>query len=81
MAAFPTVGANFQHRWSSEDLSGYPGSILFKQYITNVIMQPFSRHERGGGQRVEMHARTVEMYLVLMVGRFRRALYMKVITP
>ncbi|MBD0835380.1 RagB/SusD family nutrient uptake outer membrane protein [Aestuariibaculum suncheonense] len=60
---YPTLGDNFQHRWSTEDLSTYPGTILYKEYATNVIMQPFSRHERGGGQVVEMHARTLERYL------------------
>lgn len=63
LAAYPSVGTNFWHRWSTEDLSTYPGTILYKQYSTNLIMQPFSRHERGGGQQVEMHARTVEKYL------------------
>ena len=63
MTSFPTVGSNFQHRWSTEDLRTYPGTILFKEYSTNLIMQPFSRHERGGGQLVEMHARTIEKYL------------------
>lgn len=61
--AYPTIAANFQHRWSTEDLGSYPGIILYKEYATNVIMQPFSRHERGGGQTVEMHARTIERYL------------------
>lgn len=60
---FPSVGSNFQHRWSTEDLSTYPGTILYKEYAANVIMQPFSRHERGGGQAVEMHAKTLERYL------------------
>ena len=63
MVAFPTVAPNFQHRWSTEDLRTYAGTILFKEYATNIIMQPFSRHERGGGQKVEMHARTLERYL------------------
>lgn len=60
---YPTISDNFQHRWSTEDLSSYPGTILYKEYATNIIMQPFSRHERGGGQTVEMHARTLERYL------------------
>lgn len=63
MNAFPTVAPNFQHRWSTEDLRTYPGMILFKEYSTNIIMQPFSRGERGGGRLVEMHARTIEKYL------------------
>lgn len=63
MKDYPKVGDNYQHLWSTEDLHNYPGVILFKEYLTNVIMQPFSRHERGGGQQVEMHARTAERYL------------------
>ncbi|WP_018629021.1 RagB/SusD family nutrient uptake outer membrane protein [Niabella aurantiaca] len=63
MTAFPTVAADFQHRWSTEDLRTYPGMILFKEYASNVIMQPFSRSERGGSNKIEMHARTIERYL------------------
>jgi len=61
--ATPNIGANYQWLWSSEELNGYPGVFLFKEYKTNVIMQPFSRFERGGSQKTEMHARTVERYL------------------
>ena len=63
MKDYPQIGENYQHLWSTEDLQGYPGVILFKEYRENVIMQPFSRHERGGGHQVEMHARTAERYL------------------
>lgn len=63
MDANPAIGANYQHLWSSEDLKGYPGVLLYKEYKTAVLMQPFSRHERGGSQKVEMHARTLERYL------------------
>ena len=48
MTAYPTVAPNFQDRWSTEDLRTYPGMILFKEYSTNILMQPFSRSERGG---------------------------------
>lgn len=61
--AYPNVAANFQHRWSSENLRTYPGMILFKEFETNIIMQGYSRGERGGGKHIEMHARTVERYL------------------
>lgn len=60
---YPQIEENYQHLWSTEELQGYPGGILFKEYKENVIMQPFSRHERGGGQQVEMHGRTAERYL------------------
>ncbi|MGJ7029601.1 RagB/SusD family nutrient uptake outer membrane protein [Niabella hirudinis] len=63
MTAYPVVAPNFQHRWSTEDLRTYPGMILFKEYSTNVIMQSFSRAERGGNNYTEMHARTLERYL------------------
>lgn len=61
--ATPTIGNNYQQLWSTEVLKDYPGVFLFKEYTNSIIMQPFSRAERGGGQKVEMHARTLERYL------------------
>ena len=59
----PAIGENYQHLWSSEELKDYPGVFLYKEYKTGVLMEAFSRFERGGGQQTEMHARTLERYL------------------
>lgn len=61
--AYPTIGANYVDLWSSDNLSGYPGVILYKELVADQIMSTFPRHERGGSQKIGLHARTVGRYL------------------
>ncbi|WP_300596138.1 RagB/SusD family nutrient uptake outer membrane protein [Niabella sp.] len=58
-----TIAPAYQALWSSEELKSVPGVFLYKEYVANILMQPFSRFERGGSQKTEMHARTLERYL------------------
>lgn len=61
--SFPEIGNNYVDRWSSDDLSKYPGIILYKQFEDDLIMSTFPRAERGGSHKIAMHARTVGRYL------------------
>ncbi len=61
--AYPSIAANYVDLWSSDNLSGFPGVILYKQFENDLIMTTFPRAERGGSQKYGMHARTVGRYL------------------
>lgn len=61
--AYPTIAANYVDLWSSDNLSGFPGIILYKQFENDLIMSSFPRGERGGAHKFSMHARTIERYL------------------
>ena len=61
--SYPEIGTNYVDLWSSDNLSGYPGVILYKQFENDLIMSTFPRAERGGSHKYAMHARTVGRYL------------------
>lgn len=61
--AYPVIAAKYVDLWTSDDLAGFPGVILYKQFETDLIMSTFPRSERGGAHKFGMHARTVGRYL------------------
>ncbi len=60
---YPSIAANYVDIWSSDDLSKVPGIILYKEGKADLEMFGVPRGERGGGQYVSLHARTVGRYL------------------
>ncbi|MHA7110034.1 RagB/SusD family nutrient uptake outer membrane protein [Sunxiuqinia elliptica] len=60
---YPAIAANYVDLWSSDDLSSVPGVILSKQCVEDLEMSGLPRMERGGSQKVSLHARTVGRYL------------------
>lgn len=63
LESYPSIANNYVDLWTSDNLSGFPGVILYKQFENDLIMQTFSRAERGGAHKFSMHARTVGRYL------------------
>lgn len=63
LEAYPAIASKYVDLWTSDDLSGLPGIILYKQFENDLIMSTFPRAERGGSQKFGMHARTVGRYL------------------
>lgn len=61
--AYPAIAANFVDLWSSDDLSRVPGIILYKELAEDLEMSSLPRMERGGSQKMSLHARTVGRYL------------------
>ncbi|MBL7972461.1 MAG: RagB/SusD family nutrient uptake outer membrane protein [Prolixibacteraceae bacterium] len=61
--SYPVIAAKYVDLWSSDDLSKLPGIILYKQLAPNLEMSTLPRMERGGSQKVGLHARTVGRYL------------------
>ncbi|MFV0505359.1 MAG: RagB/SusD family nutrient uptake outer membrane protein [Bacteroidales bacterium] len=61
--AYPSIASNYVDLWSSNDLSLVPGIILSKQCVEDLEMTGLPRFERGGSQKVSLHARTVGRYL------------------
>ena len=65
-AAYPTVSNNFDALYNTLDLKGFPGVIMYKEYIKSVLTQDNMRYERANGLNpatVEMPRCTVENYL------------------
>jgi len=63
ISKYTTITPNYVDLWTSDDLSNVAGIILYKQYQADLIMSTLPRHERGGSQKMGMHARTVGRYL------------------
>ena len=59
----PTIANNFVDLWTSDDLANVPGIILYKQLEPDLEMSTLPRMERGGSQKIGLHARTVGRYL------------------
>lgn len=76
--AYPTIAANFQHRWSTEDLGSYPGIILYKEYATNVIMQPFLVMKEGEDKPLKCTLERLKDTYVVMENLSQLAVYMMV---
>ncbi len=61
--AYPAIATNFVDLWSSDDLSNVPGIILYKELAQDLEMSSLPRMERGGSQKIGLHARSVGRYL------------------
>nr|WP_288732132.1 RagB/SusD family nutrient uptake outer membrane protein [uncultured Parabacteroides sp.] len=61
--SYPSIANNYVDLYTTDNLSGFPGVILYKQFENDLIMSTFPRAERGGSQKFGMHARTVGRYL------------------
>lgn len=57
------ISPNYIDLWSSDNLEGYPGVILYKECLPDLIMSGWPRAERGGSSKVSLHARTIGRYL------------------
>ena len=62
---FPDVHPNYDALNNSADLSAYRGIILYKKYISNVLMHRAGFHCRTSSSQWEMPKYTVESYLCL----------------
>lgn len=64
MTLYPVVGTvDYDLKFNSESLSTYPGMILYKEYVAQVLMTNNSGTERSSTQNFQMHKATVELYL------------------
>lgn len=57
-------GAGYGQLWNSEDLSGIPGIILYKEYTANVNSSGQCYIEHTSSHKVEMNQNTVDLYLM-----------------
>lgn len=60
---YPNISSKYVDLWSSDDLAGFPGVILYKECLPDLIMNTYPRAERGGSFKISMHARTIGRYL------------------
>lgn len=63
LEAYPSISPNYVDLWTSDDLASVPGIILYKQLESDLEMSSLPRMERGGSQKIGLHARTVGRYL------------------
>lgn len=61
--AFPNVDPNYDALCNSENLSGYAGIILYKEYLATVLTHSSSHTERTSSGNYEMPKYSVEMFL------------------
>ena len=54
LKSYPVIAANYIDLWSSDNLAGFPGVILYQQMENDLIMSAFPRAERGGSQKFEI---------------------------
>lgn len=74
MTAYPTLytgsgnnsypGAGYDEVMTTEDLTGVPGIIMFKQYVNNVLMHRFSDLIHVAAHAVDAPQATVDMFLM-----------------
>lgn len=60
---YPAVAPNWDARNNTDDLSSYQGMILYKEYITSVLLGATSHTERTSSGQYEMPKYMVENYL------------------
>lgn len=61
---YPTIASNYVDLWTSDDLSSFPGVILYKQFENDLIMSTFPRAERGDHLNTEcMPVRLVDIFV------------------
>ena len=58
------LGAGYDEVFTTEDLTGVPGIIMFKQYIEGVLMHRFSDAMHIGMHNVDAPQYTVDMFLM-----------------
>lgn len=63
MKTYPSVAASYDALCNSESLENYPGIILYKEYIKDVLTHSTSHTERTSSGSYEMPKYTVEAYL------------------
>lgn len=63
MASYPTVHTDFGAMFTSPDLGAIPGVILYKEYVTSVLLNSYSHYERTSSGISEMAQSMVDMYL------------------
>ena len=73
MADYPTLytgtdgqpGAGYGEMWTTADLNGVPGVILYKEYVAGInAVQGGCYLEHTSSQSVEVHQSTVDLYLM-----------------
>lgn len=74
MEAYPTLytgngndhypAAGFDNEYTTEDLSGVPGVIFFKQYVDGVLMHRFSDFVHVAAHTSDAPQATVDLYLM-----------------
>lgn len=58
-------GAGYGEMWTTEDLAGVPGIILYKSYVQNInAIQGGNYVEHTSSHDVEMNQNTVDLYLM-----------------
>ena len=61
--AFPNVNESYDALMCSDNLAGYTGIILYKEYEKDILLNSVGHTERTSSGKYEMHKATVEMYL------------------
>jgi hypothetical protein len=63
ITAFPNIMSSYDDLFNSEDLSGKPGIILFKQYAANEVMHSLTRVTRTSSWFFDVAKDAVQSYL------------------
>ncbi len=62
-AAYPTLSNDYDALLNTDNLSGFPGMILYKQYEPQILLHAASHTERTSSGIYEMPKYSVEMFL------------------
>ncbi|MDB5132968.1 MAG: RagB/SusD family nutrient uptake outer membrane protein [Mucilaginibacter sp.] len=63
LPTFPTIASNYDDVYNSEDLTGQPGIILFKQYAPNLTDHGTVRYMGSTSWNIDVTKDAVESYL------------------
>jgi hypothetical protein len=63
LAAFPTIMSSYDDVYNSDDLTGKPGIILFKQYAANLTDNAIPRYMGSTSWNMDVTKDAVESYL------------------
>jgi len=63
MASFPAIMSSYDDVYNSEDLTGKPGIILFKQYVANLTDNSLTRYAGSTSWNLDVTKDAVESYL------------------
>lgn len=78
MKSYPNLSNDYDKKFNSEDLSSYPGSILYKEYVQNVMTHQNCGIERSSSHNYQTHKFIVNMFLSengLPIGNVNNTLY------
>lgn len=64
MKAFPNVGNNYDASFNTEDLSTIPGTILYKEFVYDVIAHNTMQFLRSDASAMEATKQSVNMFLM-----------------